>query len=564
MTTPISLLSVLIAVPSLAWGSPDDSNSTGAARMHFTDITAESGINMTLTSGATPSSQVLEVKGGGLALIDFDNDGDLDVFVPNGATLDNPEHGPGARLYENLGGMRFRDVTQASGINHHRWSFGCAVGDVDGDGLDDMFVCCFGPNVLLRNLGGGRFEDATTKAGLDDERKWSASAAFGDLDNDGDLDLFVVNYLDFDPRNPPGRTLFKGVEVMSGPFGLAPAADAVYENLGNGHFRNRSEDSGILSVKPGYGLNAAILDFDRDGWADIFVGNDSQPNNLFHNGGGWALTDIGQKSGIATNMEGAAQATMGVAIGDVDGNGFPDVFTTNFSSDTDTLHLNKNGKFFNDRTAPYGLGPVSRTYLGWACSFQDFDVDGDEDLLVFHGHVYPEATPTTMDTDYRQKPLLMARDGAKFNNVDAAAGGEWLNQTHVDRSAVYADFDGDGDIDVLVGELNGPVRVLRNDADPPRNRWIEIRLRDQAPGGNTHALGSFIEITSNGTTLRRWVYGGGPFQSNSSPVTHFGLASPADTVDVVVHWLGGGTQSAVSLPTGGIREIIREPNDSGK
>ena len=319
--------------------------ATPSNPLHFTTLAAhETGLDITLTSGNTPSTQVLEVKGGGLGLIDFDNDGDQDVFIPNGATFTDPERGPGARLFENIGELKFRDVTGPSGIKHTRWSFGVAIADYDGDGLDDIYICCFGPDVLLRNKGGGIFEDVTAAAGLGDGR-WSTAASWGDLDNDGDLDLYLVNYLVFDAANPPPSTVFKGIPVMAGPFGMAAADDCLYENLGNGAFRDVSESSGIAGVKAAYGLNAVILDFDSDGKQDIFVGNDSQPNHLFHNLGSLKFEEVARKWGLATNREGTEQATMGVAIGDVDGNGRSDIYTTVFSSDTNTLRLNMNGRF---------------------------------------------------------------------------------------------------------------------------------------------------------------------------------------------------------------------------
>lgn len=511
----VAAIACFLAPPST---SRDDTQSA----IRFTDVTELSGLSCTPTSGASPSTVVLEVKGGGLALIDFDRDGDLDLFVPNGATLADPERGPGARLFRNDGSLRFSDVTAQSGITHKRWSFGATVGDVDGDGFDDIYIACFGPDVLLRNKGDGTFEDVTVRAGLGD-RAWGTSASFADLDADGDLDLFVTNYLDFDPSKPLPPASFKGQAVISGPRGYPAAHDSLYENRGDGTFIDRSDSSGIRAVKPGFGLNLAILDWTGDGKADIFVGNDSQANNLFVQTEPWKFVDQGLRSGVAVNGEGLEQATMGIAVADVDGNARPDLFTTNFSSDTNTLHLNLDGRSFDDRTNQFGLGAPSRPLVGWGAGFFDFDHDGDEDLLSVNGHVYPQATKASMDSDYAQPPLLMERRGARF--VALSNAGAWKLEPHVDRTAVFADFDHDGDMDAVIAGLNAPLRVLRNDHNVA-NDWIVVVPRDMRKGvGNRNALGAEIRVTADGVSQRRWMVGGGPFQSNNAPEAHFGIGA---------------------------------------
>ena len=547
-----AILTFMMVIAVAGWSQSTPTTTTTPQRVallpvfRFTDITAESGIEFVTTCGETPTTQIVEVNGSGLALIDFDNDGDRDLFVANGATMADPENGPGSRLFENVGAMRFVDVTEQHGIALHRWANGVAVGDYDGDGFDDLFVTCYGRNVLLRNTGGTGFEQVTNAAGLGDDR-WSTSAAFGDIDGDGDLDLYVVNYLTFDAANPPGGSQFQDVAVMAGPHGLEAQHDILYENLGDGAFRDITEQSGCRTVRPSFGLGVVMLDFDHDGRIDIFVGNDSMTNFLWHNLGENQFEDVGLQSGVAANSDGGEQATMGIAIADVDGNGFADLFTSNFSSDTNTLHIN-DGAFFDDRSAQYGLGQLTRPYLGWAAGFYDFDLDADEDLLIVNGHVYPQATMKIMDSEYEQPPLLFERDGRRFERVIADETGDLLAEPHRDRVAVFDDLDGDGDIDIIISELNGPLRVLRNDR--PDGNWLIVELQDSGDRiGNHHGLGARITIEHDDVAKqRRWLYSGG-YQAANPPSAHFGL--PAETAQVTVRivWPDGMEQTIENVAT---------------
>ena len=499
----------------------DDGAVGGAIR--FEDASAQSGIDFTTTSGSDPSTQIVEVKGGGVALIDFDRDGDFDLFFPNGATLATPTRGPGARLFENLGGLKFRDATATSGLNHHAWSFGCAVGDVDADGFDDVYVACLGPDRLWRGQPGGRFVDGTAEAGLGVDDDWSTSAAFADLDADGDLDLYVTNYLKYDPASPVAPAHFRGFQVLGGPRGLEPAPDRLHRNDG-GRFVDISQASGIRAAKPSFGLNAVIADFTRDGRPDIFVGNDSMPNFLHENLGGLSFREVAGRAGCATTIDGASQATMGIAMGDVNGDSIPDLLTSVFSDDTNTLFVSRSSGGFDDASSRYGVGAPSRTLCGWAVAFADLDNDADEDLFVVNGHVYPQATRESMNSEYRQPKLLMVRDGARFSRMRDDSQ-SWLSTPRCDRSAVFADLDGDGDIDAVITGLNEPVQVLRNLHDTPHD-WVEVQLEDPTSPGNRRAIGARVELLQGGRTQTRWIGGGGPFQSTAWPVAHFGLGSP--------------------------------------
>ena len=506
--------------------------------LRFTSVPESAGIDLVMTSGSMPSREILEVNGGGIALFDYDNDGDLDVFLANGATLDDPEHGPGSRLYANRGDGTFDDVTNRVGIELRRWAMGAAVGDYDGDGWDDLYVTCYGPNVLLRNEagddGGRRFVDVSSDAGVADER-WSTSAAFADLDGDSDLDLYVVNYLEFDAARPPSRAgkAFKGVPVMAGPRGLEAQPDALYENLGNGRFREVTEAAGChADTGLDYGLAVRIFDFDRDGRPDIFVGNDSTEDQLFRNRGGLAFEEIAVIAGITANGTGTTQATMGIGQVDADGNGYPDLFITVFSDDTNTLHLNLGDGFFDDRSAQFGIAAISRPYLGWGCGFYDFDLDGDEDLFIANGHVYPEMDDPQVGASWAQRPLLFERRGRRFEQATCAD--PWCEQRHHGRGTAFGDIDGDRDVDVLMTTLNGPLLVLRNDA--PESHSLVVRI--EGPPPNRHAVGSLVEIETAAGIQRRWITGGGSYQSVDAPDAFFGLGDAAETgkVTLRVHW----------------------------
>ncbi len=553
--TKRALALLAAALPALPLTARLPAAAAEASALRFTPVPGAAGIDLVMTSGEMPSREILEVDGGGIALFDYDRDGDLDVFLANGATLADPERGPGSRLYANRGDGTFEDVTERVGIDLRRWAMGVAVGDVDGDGWDDLYVACFGPNVLLRNApgkdGGRRFEDVSREAGVADPR-WSTSAAFADLDGDGDLDLFVVNYLAFDPARPPDRAgkAFRGVPVMAGPRGLPAQPDALYENLGGGRFRDVSRAAGIqaeasLDTGLDYGLGVRIFDFDGDGRPDVFVGNDSTDDRLWRNLGGLRFEDVALVAGVAMNGTGTPQATMGIGMADADGNATPDLFVTVFADDANTLHLNLGGGFFDDRSAQFGLAAVSRPYLGWGCGFYDFDLDGDEDLLIANGHVYPEMDDPEVGASWAQRPLLFERRGARFEPA-ACGDGDWCARRYHGRATAFGDLDGDRDVDAVMTTLNGPVVVLRNDA--PARRSLLVRL--EAPPPNRHGFGSVVEVETAAGIQRRWITGGGSFQSFDAPEAYFGLGNAPSNAKVTlrVRWPDGAVQTLEDVP----------------
>jgi enediyne biosynthesis protein E4 len=519
----------------------------GSAKpIHFTDITAETGIDMLVTSGVNPPTMLLEVKGSGMALIDYDNDGDPDVFFPNGATIENPTEGPGCRLYENLGQMRFQDVTEKAGLTFRRWSYGAAVGDYDGNGFDDIYLTCYGENELLKNDGKGGFVEVGAQAGVKGDA-WSSASAFGDIDLDGDLDLYVVNYVVLDTEKPKPQAHFLGTKVFAGPMGLATVPDVLYENLGDGTFRDISDESGIAKAAPSWGLGVVILDFDGDDVPDIYVGNDSQASFLFRGLGDGKFFEAGVLGGIAFNEDGAGQATMGIAVGDVDGNGKPDLFTTNFMYDTNTLHVNLGGMSFEDQTRKYGLYLDGRPFLSWAAHFIDFDHDTDEDLIFFNGHIYPTATCREQGWKYAQEPVLYRREGGKFERLRAESAGAWLGEGHCDRCASFGDLDGDGDIDMIVCERNDQARVLRNDRDG--GEWLIVTLKDNRPGHEHRGIGSKVVLRSGESAQTRWIVSGIGFLAANQYIAHFGLAPETSKVSLEVTWTDGHVQKIEGVST---------------
>jgi hypothetical protein len=516
-------------------GAPAWMTSAQGIDVHFTDVTDQAGIKFKHVS--TPEKRyIVESMSGGVALFDYDNDGYLDIYLVNSLTVDMVKSKQKTRsaLYHNNGDGTFTDVTDKAGVGDIGWGMGVAIGDYNNDGWDDIYVTCLGANHLLRNNGNGTFTDVTQKAGVGDPR-WSAGATFVDYDNDGKLDLFVSNYVDFDVNNLPefgkGRTCqFKGVPVQCGPRGLKGAGDTLYHNNGDGTFTDVSKRAGVSDPDGYYGLGVIASDFDDDGLVDIFVANDSTPNFLYHNNGDGTFKEIGFSAGVAVNENGSEQGSMGVTLGDYDHDGRLDLFITNFDDDYNTLYHNDGKGSFTDVSYAAKVAAVSLPYVGWGTWFFDYDNDGWPDLLVVNGHVYPQL-PT-----YRQRNFVHRnnRDGT-FTEVGAQLGAPFAEK-RTGRGAAFGDIDNDGDLDVVINNLDGPPQVLRNDGG---NAGNSVLIKTIGVKSNRDGIGARVKIISGDLTQIGEVYSGGSYLSQSDLRVHFGLEKRTNIDLIEVHWPSG-------------------------
>ncbi len=528
--------------------------SPGAQEIRLEEVTT-TGIQYRNVSGEPEKRFIVSSLGAGAGLLDYDQDGDLDLYLVNGAPLEGRTPGEGRpnRLFRNEGAFRFTDQTASAGVGDTGWGFGVAVSDLDNDGFPDLYVTNLGANVLYRNRGDGTFARAPGAGGAC-HPGFSTSAAFFDADLDGDPDLVVLGYTadEIAALPLPGAAascVWFGLPVFCGPSGLTPAPDGFFRNRGDGTFEEASEDAGIRAVEPGYGLGVVASDLDGDGDTDFYVANDSSPNHLFLNDGAGRFDEQGLIAGTAYNVDGLAQAGMGVDAGDFDEDGLLDLFVTNFSHDTNTAYQNTGSGFFEDSTTRNALRMPGWFYLGWGTRFVDFDADGWLDLFVANGHVYPEAAAAGSGTQYRMRnQIFRNRGGGVFLETP------WDAPERSSRAAAFGDLDGDALPDVVVVNVDDDATVLRN-RSPGRGVTVRpVGTRAPREGAGARVLFS----TGDGVRRQREAHRSGSFLSSSDPRVHLGSGGGEAVREVVIVWPGGLSESLGDLPADGGVVVVRE------
>ena len=519
------------------------------------DVAAQAGLRAVTVYGESDHKQyIVETLGCGCAFLDFDNDGWLDVFLLSGTRRAGAPSGTSNRLFKNNRDGTFTDVTERAGLLKTGWACGVCVGDYNNDGFDDLFVTYWGQNILYRNNGDGTFTDVTQPAGLTQSgNRWGTGCTFLDYNRDGNLDLFVANYLDFDPQTAPrpgenANCLWLGIPVTCGPRGFPHGQHSLYRNKGDGTFADVSIASGIAGTKNSYGLTAIAADFDDDGWPDIYVACDSTPSLLFMNNHDGTFREEGAIRGVAYGEDGQEQAGMGAAVGDIDLNGHLDIFKTNFEGDTPDLYRNMGKANFEEVSPRAGLA-VENRFVCWGAGMADFDNDGLPDLLMVAGHTFPEIEKRHPEFPAKDPRMLFRNLGqGRFEELTDQAGTA-LQESHNSRGCAFGDFDNDGDIDVLIVNLNEPPSLLRNDVTGS-NSWLKVKLIGTK--SNRSAIGARVVVKAGDSMQTQEVQSQSSFLSCNDFRLHFGLGQ-AKSVGVKIRWPNGDWQS---LPDVSMNRLI--------
>ncbi len=508
----------------------------------FVDVAQSAGLNMqNINGGVTTKKYIIETTGSGVAILDYDHDGWPDIFLVNGNTLDpgsaHDSH-PTSHLYHNNHDGTFTDVTQSAGLTASGWGQGACVGDYDNDGFDDLYVTYYGHNRLYHNERNGTFKEVAVEAGVAGTGKeWGAGCAFVDYDRDGRLDLIVSNYVHFDlatiPKPGDGvMCIWKGTPVMCGPRGLPWAPNVLYHNLGNGKFADVSKASGIENTNAHYCLGVSTLDYNDDGWPDIYVACDSTPSILYRNNKDGTFTDVAPEAGVAFDEDGREQAGMGATIGDYDGDGRPDIFKTNFSDDRSSLYRNDGDGTFSSKIFETGLGLNTR-YLGWGTMFLDVDNDGWLDILSVNGHVYPEVDTFHLGSSYKEPRLLYWNTGdGKFKDISQQAG-PGCTEPQSSRGMAIADLWNDGRQSAVVNNMSGTPMLLVNLA-ANKSHWLGVTM--EGTKSNRDGIGAQVTVFSEGRKFVQEVRSGSSYISSNDLRLHFGLGKSANVDHIDVRW----------------------------
>jgi enediyne biosynthesis protein E4 len=524
-----------------------------ASSPHFVDVAAEAGLLKPHTGGSEEKHYIVEAKGGGAAFLDFDGDGDLDIYWVDGATLEVP-HGGGNVLYRNDGSAGFTDVTTAMGVGGSGWGMGVVSADFDNDGDPELYVTNLRENLLYRN-DADRFVDVTASSGTA-VPAWSTGSAVADYDHDGDLDLYVANYLEFDPADIPALgAQWKGLDVFIGPKGLPAAQDVFLRNDGDGVFRDLTSWSRLRHPSPGYGLGVVFGDYDLDGYGDLYVANDSSPNFLYRNRGDGRFVDASLQASVAYGEKGEIQAGMGIAWGDYDADGDPDLHVTHFESEYNTIYRNDGMGGFAPASFESGLAAKTLPYVGFGTGFLDHDNDGDLDLFVANGHVYPDISRSGSGTAYAQPNLLFDNTGNGLFQLALPQAADSLGSTKVSRGAIMGDYDNDGDVDVFVSNLNDRPSLLRNEGGNRRN-WLGVKLVGH--DSNRDGVGATVRLVAEGNMQTRHAIRGSSFLSSEDHRLHFGLGTSAVVDTLEVQWPGGVMQRLYAV-TPNRYIVVHEP-----
>lgn len=552
------VLSVVVVCGFVPGTRAQNDTCTNRKVPQLIDITSKTGVKFVHTS-APEKKYILESMSAGVLLIDYDRDGWQDIYFTNAPTVEMElrNQKSASALYRNNKDGTFTDVAKKAGVEYPGFAMGGAVGDYNNDGWPDIYVTCFGANVLYRNNGNGTFTDVAKTAGIDDAR-WSAGAAFGDYDGDGFVDLLVANYVDFKLNDLPAfgsmpTCKYRGIDVQCGPRGLKGAGDVLYRNNGNGTFTDASKQKGFDDPIGYYGMQVIWSDLGNTGRLDAYVANDSTPNFFYRNEGGGKFAEKGLESGTAVSGDGSEQGSMGVAVGDYLHTGRFSIFVTNFDGEYNILYRNEGDHNFTDVSFAAKVAQVSRPYVGWGTGFFDLDNDTWLDLFVANGHVYPQVGEFLSGSKYKQAKLLHINQGDGTFCDAAKLAGTAIQEPRASRGAAFGDLDNDGHIDVVVGDLDGPPMILRNEGDKGNN-WITIELA--AAKGSPLAIGARVKVVSGSVTQTEEIRSGGSYLSQNDLRLHFGLGKAAKADVLEIRWPSGKIETLQNLPANKFHSIL--------